>query len=387
MSPVKITALVLVSAGGIIGLFFAFDKNNFSAAPLISDNFGGNKLQEVVLASTTLNGKPIRWIENGGEKIKNEIGSEIKNETADSVAEVKIEERLNSLWRRIIAPIEPLSLPPQSSPFLTARSDIPFVPDSEMNIRADGAENSAEYYTNFIDSLKAIAFTDAEREAMEKDKDGMILLLEELLAEAIATNDLSVLKSSFAGWRNLDERVLAELEKIAVSSKMISTHRLMAGWYKYHSGIAEELSKGKSSQEQLKELRERFKENAEIHNSGFRASLASLKNFPNFTFIPISEAQAVTCGATVPPPFYHFGGRVVTKWGCAQGIVETISPPCGGEMLFPYPVLAANPYLYKKPIIGSEVLGRATFIPGVCISVPPIPYEATVLYFGSSLLP
>lgn len=390
MSPVKITALVLVFAGGIIGLFFAFNKNNFSPAPLIPDNFERNKFQKTVSAPAILNGKPLYWFEGGNEKTENKTENEIKNEAAKPVDEIKIEREIISLWQKIIVPIEPPPLSSQSfssSLSLTVESDSPFISDGEMNIRADGAENSAEYYTNFIDSLKAIAFTDAEREAMGKDKDGMILLLEELLDEAIAENNLTALRLSFAGWRNLDEKVSAELAKMPISRKMAPTNRLLMGWYRYHSGIAKKLSEEELSQEQLKALREQFKKNAGIHNAGFRSSVASLKNSPNFAIFSIPEAQAVTCGAVVPPPFYHFGGRVITMWGCAQGIVETISPPCGGEILFLYPVLAANPYLYKKPTIGSEVLGRATFIPGVCISVPPIPYEATVLYFGSSLLP
>lgn len=384
MSPVKITALILVFAAGIVGLSFV-SKNNFSTAPVVPNSFERSESSKAVSAPITL-GKPFHWLKEVSETVENKIETRERQDIV-SGGEIKIEEQINSLWQKTMAPI---AQSPSQSPFSAPQpveSDIPFIPDSEMSIRAEGAKNSAEYYERFIASLKEITFTDNERAAMKKDKDGIMLLLEELLDEAIAAGDLSALRTSFAGWRNLDGRVLTELGGISVHKKTTSTHRLMLGWYKYHSGIAQKLSEEELNQEQLKELREQFKKNAETHNSGFRASLASLKNSPNFAFVSVPEAEAVTCGAVVPPPFYHFGGRVITTVGCAQGIVETISPPCGGEILFPYPVLAANPYLYKKPIIGSEVLGRATFVPGVCISVPPIPYEATVLYFGSSLLP
>jgi len=61
-------------------------------------------------------------------------------------------------------------------------------------------------------------------------------------------------------------------------------------------------------------------------------------------------------------------------------------------MFFSWPVLSANPFLWKKPTIGSAILGRSVVSPLVCPLGPCpfctlIPFEATVLYFGTSLIP
>lgn len=393
MSPVKITALILGFAAAAIGLYFIF-KNDFSAALFIPDNFErnkSNKSQEVISAPLTFNSPPLRWFKDINEKTEIKIKDEAVNPAADIQ---QIEEQINSLWQKITVPIEP-SLPPLSSS--AAASDIPFVSEGEMNVRADGAENSAEYYANFIDFLKAITFTDAERETMKKDEDGRILLLEELFDEAISNGDLSVLRQSFAGWRSLDEKILAELAKTPINRKMISTNRLLMGWYRYHSGIAKKLGGEELNREKLEALRGQFKKNAEIHNSGFRASVASLKNSSNFSFLSIPEAKAFTCGSLIPLGFYNFGGRVIPPiliCGLPPiGVIYTITPPCGGLLLFPYPVLALNPYLWKTPIIGSVTLGKSMVKPGGCFGIgvgtpwPYYVYEAIVLYFGTSLIP
>lgn len=248
-----------------------------------------------------------------------------------------------------------------------------------------------DYYKNFIDIALKVNFSNEELSLLKKGSDGKrVLLLEELIENAAGGADLNELKSSFSAWHQLDERILAELNKYPVNNDLSSIHKSLTGWFSYHSNVARLLSEGNLSVNQISQLQKEFRDKAETHTTWFGESLAKLKNSPEFAFIP--ETQAITCGALVPPPFYHFGGRVTVLLPCDWGIVETITPPCGGLLLFTYPVLAANPYLWKKPTPGSAVLGKSTLLPGVCpLGICPLctlwPYEAVVLYFGTSGLP
>jgi hypothetical protein len=268
-------------------------------------------------------------------------------------------------------------------------SNIPIVSSSELNITSAGAGNAEDYYKSFVDSALKVNFTNDELTKIKKDKDGRALLLEELIEQANSGVKLDDLRLSFSAWQRLDENAVSELKKIAVSSSMLPLHQWMISWYQYHSQLAQKFSTEDLSKDQIYQLQEQFKENAENHNAKFKNSLTSLKKSPDFVLIPL--AQAFTCGAFLGP-FFHFGGRVTVILTCNLGLVETISLPCGGLFLFTYAVLAANPYLYKKPIIGSAILGRSLVSPGVCpLGVCPacvfFPYEAIVLYFGTSLTP
>lgn len=268
-------------------------------------------------------------------------------------------------------------------------SNIPIVSSCELNITSAGAGNAEDYYKSFVDSVLKVNFTNDELTKIKKDKDGRALLLEELIEQANSGVKLDDLRLSFSAWQRLDEDTATELKKISVSSSMLPLHQWMVSWYQYHSQVAQKFSTEDLNKDQINQLQEQFKENAEIHNSKFKNSLISLKKSPDFVLIPL--AQAFTCGAFLGP-FFHFGGRVTVMLPCDFGVVETISPPCGGMFLFTYAVLAANPYLYKKPTIGSAILGRSLVAPGICpLGVCPactlFPYEAIVLYFGTSLTP
>lgn len=259
----------------------------------------------------------------------------------------------------------------------------------ELNIQSSGAKTTDGYYKSFIDSLIKINFTEEELKQLKKDKDGRALLLEELTEQASLNGNLDELRASFHAWHRIDEDVITELKKIPIDSVMTALHQWMISWYQYHSQVAEKFSKEDLSSEQINQLIEEFKKGADSHNAQFKNSLAELEKTRDFVLIPATHA--FTCAAFTGS-FYHFGGKVTVMYPCNFGIVETISPPCGGLLLFTYPVLAANPYLWKKPTTGSSVLGRSVVAPGVCPLGPCpgcalFPYEAIVLYFGTSLTP
>ncbi|MBU2263277.1 hypothetical protein KJ750_01280 [Patescibacteria group bacterium] len=266
---------------------------------------------------------------------------------------------------------------------------IPPVSYNELNISSTGAKTPAEYYEAFLKSVASSGFTQEELSLIQKNEEERALLLEELIDQAILFNNQNELWDSFLAWYNFDNRVIEELKKINVDSSTASLHQRMIGWYKYHAWVAKEFSKEETTKTEMLEILDQFKKNADTHNSRFQNSLVGIEESPNFTLI--SQAQAFTCGAFMGP-FYHFGGRVTLMKYCNAGIIETISPPCGGMLLFTYGVLAANPYLWKKPTYGSAVLGRSLVAPFVCPlgSCPAcvwIPFEAIVLFFGTSLTP
>ncbi len=247
-------------------------------------------------------------------------------------------------------------------------------------------------------------FTSEEFALMKKNEEGRPLLLEELLEEASQETDLNGLRTSFSAWHQLDERVLAELNKVYPNSKTSLFHQTMVNWFSYHAKLTKQFKEENLSKDQINQLVQQFKKDAEAHNAKLQQSVISVRGLKEILSVFVEQAQAATCGAVVPPPFYHFGGRVILMVPCFFGIVETISPPCGGLLYFSWPVLAGNPYLWKKPTIGSAILGRSLLIPGGCgnlltCGAPPacvvsvylcqtcIPYEAAVLYFGTSLTP
>ncbi len=244
-----------------------------------------------------------------------------------------------------------------------------------------------EYYKNFLDASIKTNFTEEELASIKKDNGGRVFLLEELIEQAISGIDLGKLKLSFEAWHQLDERILTELNKISVKPEVSPIHQFITDWFKYHSNLSEKLSEENFSPSQISRLFDEFKETAKIHNSKFSKSLSQLKNSSDFVLI--LKARAITCGAVIPPPFYHFGGRIIAMDPCSGGVVEVVSLPCGGLLFFSYPVLAANPFLWKKPAIGSAVLGKSLITPGCCPISKHLctPYEATVLYFGTSLMP
>jgi len=390
MNPhIIIAGLILALITGSAGLYltvknFLIPQNEFQevvSAPTSSLNKSSNKF---------LDKPPLQWIKNEPEKIE----SKAENKKVDNKNKVvrdniifinKAKNKMYSVWQQITASITP-PIPDAVNPVRNlisngVESDIPFIPDSEMNIQSAGPKTPSQYYENFVDSLKEITFTDEEAGAMKKDLSGRIFSLEELIEEAVSGGDLAVLKSSFSGWQNLDERVLIKLKNMPVNFEMVSLHRSLLGWYSYHSAMAKKFSEPELNNVRLAELENQFKKNAEIHLSKFHASLTSLKTSPNFVSIFIPEAQAVGCGGV------NFGGRLGAGKVCWWGTVITVSPPCPGVLLFSYVMVAANPYLSKNISSGTAVLGKMSLASGCCVYNADgecWPYQAVVLYFGSS---
>lgn len=362
MKPIKIAAMVLVIVVSLVGLRLTTKNisNDKNLSP-VPDSGLKESTSKILLSEN-----PIKWIKQEPKKTKEneqqnpqqlEIFSEIISKTKDL--------------------IEPLKIPGQKQNTLT--------------INKSSNSLVGEYYKIFLDVLTKVSFTEKELAMTKKDSDGKrVLLLEELIEQTIATANLNEVRGSFLAWRQLDERVLMELNKISVKSEILYLHQLMVDWFTYHSEIAKKFNEQELSQTQITQLSQQFQEKAETHTLKFEKSLSKLKELKDFVLIP--AAQAFTCGALVPPPFYHFGGRVVLMEPCNFGIVTTISPPCGGLFLFSYPILAANPFLWKKPTFGSAVLGRSMVAQGACPLGPCpacawFPYEAIILYFGTSLTP
>jgi hypothetical protein len=252
------------------------------------------------------------------------------------------------------------------------------------------------YFKNFVKILLKTGFTSDEAKMMLKEGN-RILLLEELLEKIEKGESLDKLRDSFKIWHQSDERFLSELKELPPNKKTIFFHQTVKQWLEYHSQIAKKFSEENLSPSQINQLIKEFKINAKNHNIKLKQSFEALGEAKKiFVSVPlIRQAEAVTCGALVPPPFYHFGGRVIPPvHACVLppvGIINTITPPCGGTLLFSYKILALNPYLWKKPIVGSAVLGKSALIPGACLGAgasPPVyAWEAIVIYFGTSLFP
>lgn len=371
--PLKIAAIILIISAGLIGSYF-FIKKSLTVPPVsistenaVENNLTNQKSEKLI------NKPAFRWIKDTEEK-SNQI-QQVQEEQPSQQPNVFSE--IKSKTQDFLSFLQPSKYNNTNKELLN---------DNDVSL-------VGEYYKKFLEALLKANFTNDELTSIKKVKEGSgerVFLLEELLEQAASGTELNDLRDSFAAWRQLDEKVLTELNKMAVDPKALYLHSPMIEWFEYHSSLAKKLSEENLSLIQINQLTQQFQQKAEIHNSRFEKSLSKLKKSKDFVLIP--TVQAFTCGAFVPPPFYHFGGRVTLMEPCNWGIVETISLPCGGIFLFSYSVLAANPYLWKKPTIGSAILGRSTVAPGVCmLGVCPyctfFPYEAIVLYFGTSLTP
>lgn len=394
-----IIALVLVLGIGVL-VFYLASSN--SKLPLVAENSSSNSNPQLTPKLNFVS--PFEAIKNsvvGSIQQKNNdndktLLSSTQNPNSTSLTDDelnKIIENFNNFFTKQNFTGSTLSSNQ------TLASDIPQIPLSELNIQDSGAKTTEEYYKKLLETVSKLGFSKEDSLKIKKENIGenkeRPLLLEELIEKVNAGDNLNELRDSFIAWHSFDETVITELKKIPVNLQMVFNQQMFIGWFKYHSQTAEKFSEGNLSKEQISQLADNFKKNADIHMADFQKSVLSLKESPEFVFIP--KAEAFTCGVFVPPPFYHFGGRVILMEPCNFGIVETISPPCGGLILFSYAALAANPYLYKKPTIGSVVLGRSTVAAGVCpLGGCPgcilFPYEAVVLYFpvsyfGTSGLP
>lgn len=260
--------------------------------------------------------------------------------------------------------------------------NVPAVSDSELNINTDGAASEEEYYNSFSESLSKIGFTNEEFNGLKKDKNSRPYSLEELSQQAVFGADLRELKPSFQAWHNLDEKVSDALKKIAVSQQMLSFHRSMVVWYKYHSQLAQKLGDENLPASEINDLYNQYLENAKIYLPKSQELLSKSENprfFGLFSFVKIAYSSG----------FYHFGGMVLS-WAdtCTNGAAISVGPPRGGLLWIYYSVWAANPYLWKNLSPGAYILGRALYGPGVCnkghVSYPI--GTAQILYFGSSPL-
>ena len=391
MDPIKATAIVLIISVVLVGVFLVIQnfltigiqpqtptKHERSSKGLtINPSFDKSPVQFYKYHTSF-----IRWVENN-QGISNPIESPQQKE--EKAGQSQILQNINSKLQNLINSFQTST---QNKDITEAKNH--FL-NSDLNIQKPNPKSVGDYYKSFIEVALKVSFTKEELDLLKKDDDGKrVLLLEELIEQAAKGIDLNEIRVSFSAWHQLDERILAELNKYPVNNEIFSIHKSLTGWFSYHSNVARLLNEGNLSADQISQLQKEFRDKAESHTTWFGESLSKLKNSPEFVLFP--KAQAITCGAVVPPPFYHFGGRVALMLPCNWGIVEAISPPCGGLLIFTYPVLAANPYLYKKPTIGSAVLGRSTLLPGVCpLGVCPacalFPYEAVVLYFSTSGLP
>lgn len=317
--------------------------------------------------------------EDSGNQFSDEknAGSTPSTAYADEDIFKKISEELNNFKNKAF-------------PAFALNSDVLQVSLSELKIQGDGIKSKEDYYKKFLEIAVKNSFTEGELALIQKDSDGMALLLENLIEKAVSGENLGNLKNSFLAWHRLDEAMISDLKNIPITGDAIYLQQMMIGWYKYHSQTAAKFEKENLSANDASQIANDFKKNADIFVNNFKKSVAGLEKTSSFSLI--SKAEAFTCAAFVPPPFYHFGGRVIVPKLCNFGLVVSISPPCGGEIFFSWPVLAANPYLWKKPTPAAAILGRSVIAPGICPLGPcpkciPFPYEAVALYFGTSLIP
>jgi hypothetical protein len=381
MNTAKIAAIILVIIIGLITSLNFIVKNSVSSKNAVLESYSQKDLDTNPPKKLSTGISPLKWIEKKERSLSQANMPQVNNQLDSSSTPSNDSNKMNTS-----------TLPqfnfPQLNQWMNQSSSSSFSSRSNSKERED-------YYKKIAEILARTSFTSEEINLVIKNDDGRALLLEELIEKAEQGEGLEKLKDSFYAWHQLDERVLNELNKLSPPEKTLSFHQVITNWFSYHSKIAKQFSEGNLSLIQINQLAQQFKKEAENHTIRFRQSLEISADFKNLFAFLVPHAQAITCGALIPPPFYHFGGRVIPPVHICVvpplGIINTITPPCGGLLLFPYPVLAANPFLWKKPTIGSAVLGRSILAPGCClgagISPPVYCWEAIVLYFGTSLIP
>jgi len=255
--------------------------------------------------------------------------------------------------------------------------------DKKIDNSANSLSLTGDYYKAFLDIAVKTNFTDEEFGQLKKDQNNRVVLLEELMEIAKEGTALNELKTSFAAWYELDKRMLASLNNLSSDYKILPAHKLMVDWFEYHADVAKKLSEENLSQVQINQLFEQFQKEAEVHNARFATSLVGLEKSTDFVLI--NKAKAFTCLSIIPLGSYNFAGRVIVNDPCNIGPVIAITPPCGGLLLFSYPMLDINPFLWKNITPGSVVLGKSIISPGACFGLlHVVPYEAIVLYFGTN---
>lgn len=264
--------------------------------------------------------------------------------------------------------------------------------------KATDPEEAEKYYNNFIEIAGRAGFTTDEFNNAKKDSEigGSVMMLGDLLDMATSGVDLNELKLSFLAWHNLNKRMADELKK---EDSSLYFHESMIEWFEFSTEVAQKLSDGNLAADEISILAKEFDERGATQRATYETSVALLEETNSFSFIP--RAQAVTCGAVMPPNFYHFGGYVIAPFeACVVAttpatpgdIVLTVSTPCGGSVRFPTAILAAMVAKgLNKPTLGAAILGRSTTIPGTCSGAgasPPVwGWEFVAVYYGTSKLP
>ena len=368
MKPLKIGAIVLLSAIALfslsLGLKILLSKGNSSPAAVAEQKDNTNKESNEKLKTQT----PLKWveIESVQEESQPIVGESKKTGTENSALQ-KLLDEMKSLERAGLG-LNPI---------------IPTTQTQKTTETADGTKDLEEYSANVLDVWRKNSFTGEEFASIKKNKDGRVLSLEELIQESIQGGNSEALKLSFKTWQMLDERTVNDLKNISVGSQLLFSHQSMISWFQYHSQVAGKLGKENLSQKEINNLFNQYSEKAKIETPKFQQALVPIKK--SFGSVFISEAQAQTEGS-----FYHFGG-LVASYGdfCTNGFAVIIAGVKGGLLWIYYPVLTANPYLYKILAPSYYELGRALWGPGVC-NKAYVNYAigiAQILFFGSSATP
>lgn len=274
----------------------------------------------------------------------------------------------------------------------------PIIGRGFFTINPKGLSTQGDFYNAYAKITTEVNFSPEELLGMKKvdvgKGKGRVLTLEELMPLVQKRDRSPELRFSLLAWANLDKKMLARLKSLPITNSVFNANQELASWFAYHGQMAERLADESLNLGEKNRLVSQYTSYAKRHKVSFGQKVAKAEQNDSRLFSLAKKAEAFTCGAFGPPNLYHFGGRVVYYLPCNWGIVETISPPCGGIFLFTYAGMAANPFIFQYGpwVIGNAILGKSSIIPGVCIlGVPPAatywPYEAVVIFYGAASAP
>ncbi|MEK7535388.1 MAG: hypothetical protein AAB590_00010 [Patescibacteria group bacterium] len=365
----------------ILGNTLITSKN---ALPEKTESNDSNKL---IRAYTDTDGDGLEdWeellIEQSPEKVVTNNSSDPDNSFLTKISEI-IE----------TAPSLPLTLPTES----LQASTYPLLDRDSFNINKSGLATYGDFYNAYSKITTEVTFPQTEITfALTEGKEGggRVLTLEELMQLELGGTVSEKITRTLLMWADLDKRMADVLQELAVTGGVVDAPQELASWFAYHGQMAERFTKPDLELSEMQKLAKEYEVSANAHLKAFSEKITKAEKQDPTSFTLVNRAEAFTCGAFRPPNFYHFGGRVAYYLPCNWGIVETITPPCGGIFLFTYAGMAANPFLWKYGpyVIADAILGRSLVIPGICIlGVPPaaayFPYEAIVIFYGAAAAP